>query len=574
MKSLFSMLTLFLIIFSKIAFAQEEPLKEWPWQNTSKDTVKFSYNKNIDSPFTNLKLTITDLEERMVESIQIECEMPKTESEPIPLTEKKDSAGKIEIKLERYMKQSFAQNINKLKDLPETTKVKISLKADGEIMIFDMEVSGKLDVSSKECIFYSNDMLNLLSTPSRRLDKTPFYIITYDFLAENQGPIIYRHKKPVPGSGGGADTLKVKKSVWVGRNSSFTFIGKGHGFDRFEHTLSFRDYHQEDGEAFRSIISSGMGTQGSPETQPPSTKGPVEVVDGDPIKSDSKLKALDEQLSELLMDNQRGTISPTQFTLLIDFVHLKISECFGVGLSDSQKFIDNFKTEKDKQKAKAVLFKMFAIESLAPKKLPPFKIGDHDALISKVEYYDKDQKVYSNYPEKEIPILGGFKIDFSTGIIGSNLVDRTYFSQDAEPRIDSVFISEEETRVDTVEMKVISRENVDKYQIGFGIFAHFYSRLTPYANLAFTTGFILRDNLAFQFPVGVSALIGRKSRLVISYGLTFGQTKVLSAKYEEGVPIEATRLTNVSDSQLTSPQSGRGHFFGLTYNFARIRPNN
>jgi hypothetical protein len=145
MKSLFLKITLFLIIFSKIAFAQNESSKEWQWQNNSATPTKFFYDKNITSPFLLLKLSITNIGERKITNVLIDCNNPDIESEPLDIDETVDESGKLEINLGSYIRQAFSGNLfADLKELPEKTTISITLSTtDNESMVFDMEVSAK-----------------------------------------------------------------------------------------------------------------------------------------------------------------------------------------------------------------------------------------------------------------------------------------------------------------------------------------------------------------------------------------------------------------------------------------------
>lgn len=424
------------------------------------------------------------------------------------------------------------------------------------------------------CFFYSKEMLRVTSQSLRPSIK-PFYVIRYNFGELNQGPEILRYPKTKDQTENDATVVsddkkpKIKQNVWVGRNAYFSFYGLGTGFDNSTHSISFYNYHQEDAETFKGIISTGLGKTTSTASD--------EDLSGDKNQSNKigtkeKLQLLSNQLDVFLKDIEKSSVSSTTFTEALTFVKQNIKSCFGVGIDNHEIFLKNFDSKEEKGLANDILFRIFLLESKVEKKHPPFKIEDSDALISKIDYTNNGVSTYVNYPAHEIPILGGFKVDFSTGIIGSSLVDKAFTIIDADSRIDTIAVSDNEIRIDTTSMKQIIREKSDKYQIGFGVFAHFYPRLTPYLNLSITTGFIVKDNLAFQFPVGFSLLAGRQSRLVFSGGVTFGQSKTLSAKYTEGKPIEATDLLNVNDSQLTVLKSDKGYFFGLTYNFAKIRP--
>jgi hypothetical protein len=442
---------------------------------------------------------------------------------------------------------------------------------DGQKFVeFTIEVTNEDQVTqltpgANSCVFYSSSMIIETKIYVNDQDLKPFYVFVYDFGALNQGPKVWLYK---------GESSKVKNHVWVGRNASFSFRNFDEGFDDIKHSISYKDYNLEDAELFSGFLSKEKGASPSTTT----SEGEAQAGKDDPLQPldfvrSNNLKELNIQISNLISDSEKNLIPLNQYRPLLKYVKVNIEKCFSIGIENTNEFVALFKDKNDKEIAKGLSYKLSVLENTIASKHPPFKIKDHDALISKMEYFKQEKKVFESYTDSEIeiPILGGLKVDFSTGLVGSNLVDKSFVSLNSDPRIDTIRISDDEIRVDTVGMKKLIQENSEKFQVGFGVFAHFYPRLTPYLNLAITTGFIIRDNLAFQFPVGLSALIGRQSRIVISGGLTFGQMNVLSAKYQEGVPVEASEIVNLSDNQFTVSQTNMGVFLGLSYNFAKIR---
>lgn len=461
--------------------------------------------------------------------------------------------------------KSFTVKISYLGNAESPKYFESKKSFDYSIEVTDKPEDIRLETTSSSCYFYSKSMIQTTMGSGLGNHKKPFYVLVYDFEALNQGPKVFRHKD---------GTSTVSNNVWVGRNASFSFRNLGSGFNNLKHSISYRDYNLEDSELFSGFLLKEMGTP----TAKPTTGGGDDLSHSGNQESlldrdlSTKLKILDKEVTELISDSENNLIPLNQYSSILKFIRDNIVKCFSIGVENPEKFSSLFKNEQDQEIARSISYKLFVLESNTGLSHPPIRIKDHDALISKTEYFKDNVEVFEDYSDIEIPVLGGLKVDFSTGIVGSNLVDQSFVSVRTDPRIDSIRISEDEIRVDTVEMKKLIQENAENFKVGFGVFAHFYPRLTPYLNLSITTGFIVRDNLAFQFPVGLSALIGRKSRLVLSGGFTFGQRKVLSAKYQEGAPIEASDLENISDNQLTVSQTSKGFFLGLTYNFAKLRP--
>jgi len=142
MKTLLSNFTLFLIILTKTAFAQNG-LQEVDWKNNSVSPIKLNYNKNIDAPFMILNLTINNVGQNVIDSVLVECSNPNITSKFIHVEDTVDNNGKIVFDLGSYIRESFSGEFVQLKKLPEKTNIKITLKSATENMIFDMEVSAK-----------------------------------------------------------------------------------------------------------------------------------------------------------------------------------------------------------------------------------------------------------------------------------------------------------------------------------------------------------------------------------------------------------------------------------------------
>lgn len=92
-------------------------------------------------------------------------------------------------------------------------------------------------------------------------------------------------------------------------------------------------------------------------------------------------------------------------------------------------------------------------------------------------------------------------------------------------------------------------------------------------NLAFSFGFTIDKNLGVNWPIGVSALLGRNSRLILTGGIIVGRTARLLSKYEDGKIYDTVDLQGVSEDQLTHQENKTKPFFAITYNFGGVDVN-
>jgi len=153
-----------------------------------------------------------------------------------------------------------------------------------------------------------------------------------------------------------------------------------------------------------------------------------------------------------------------------------------------------------------------------------------------------------------IPIKGGFKVDFSTGVYYSSIRNEKYALQDV-------------TQGDTLVIgKKIVPDGGDKNgrsAVGINALAHITYRMgTVQPSLVLGLGSSLDLNYSLLIGAGVS--IGRGNRIVLSGGLNYSSVKVLSDKYRD---VTGQLLPQVKDvtSLDTYNKVRTGWFLGLTY---------
>jgi len=155
-----------------------------------------------------------------------------------------------------------------------------------------------------------------------------------------------------------------------------------------------------------------------------------------------------------------------------------------------------------------------------------------------------------NFPTN-VPIKGGVKIDFSTGLfITTGLYDREYNT--------SVSASDST-------MSIISENtNNSIAQLSLGALMHISPRWTSSFKPGFTFGFGLNSNDLSNANVfiGASAMFGNQERFIISTGVSLANVNYLNGKFQLDSNIETSKL-NV---ELTEKVTKAGWFVSFTYN--------
>lgn len=138
-----------------------------------------------------------------------------------------------------------------------------------------------------------------------------------------------------------------------------------------------------------------------------------------------------------------------------------------------------------------------------------------------------------------------FKVDFSSGIVGSFRVgDRSY-------------------SLDSVQQGFQIRENAinSKVKPSICAFMHAYYKFNKYINLGISIGATLSDFENAGFYLGGSILLGKSQRIVLTGGATVQKIDYINGKYHVG---EILPSKEVDD--LVAKSYRWGGFFAITYN--------
>jgi hypothetical protein len=188
--------------------------------------------------------------------------------------------------------------------------------------------------------------------------------------------------------------------------------------------------------------------------------------------------------------------------------------------------------------------------------IQPIQVANNDITLLKVTYR-KDDKAQNDI-NREILLKNkyGFKLDFSTGFIGTGLKDDNYR-----------LVPTPGTSKDTTSIKDDSK---GKFAVGFAILAHAYFRTGERINFALNTGLMLNSsNQTVNYLAGLSLPLGLEQRLVISGGVAFGKVKRLTDGFETEKPYPASQL-NLSAGVPYTEKWQNSWYIGVSYNLSAL----
>lgn len=144
--------------------------------------------------------------------------------------------------------------------------------------------------------------------------------------------------------------------------------------------------------------------------------------------------------------------------------------------------------------------------------IQPIQVDNTDLTVIHIHFMGDDVPIDRTIILKN---KAGFKLDFSTGFIGTGLRDRNY----------RLF-----TRNDS---SAIIPDDKGWFTIGFALLAHAYFRTGSRINFSLTSGFALNgSNQTVNYVLGASVPLGLEQRFIISAGLLFGKVQQLQAGYK------------------------------------------
>jgi len=238
-------------------------------------------------------------------------------------------------------------------------------------------------------------------------------------------------------------------------------------------------------------------------------------------------------------------------------------------------FLDNISKMKDKVKELEKANSGAAITEAYQKisnseidkvisKYIPRKSGDEYLLKVSIE-----KKVTTAICKKEpasftIPVYieKGIKIDFSTGVVFNFGRDKFF---DQRYRYDSVY-RPAGSIADSVKIIKIKNNNVS--QISIGAFGHVYTRIRRDFNVGGMIGVSLSADQRVYYHAGISALIGKNDRFVISSGVSVAKAKYLDTQYD----VDQVLKRSLSPTAIPVEEVTRaGFFIAVSYNLNLVK---
>lgn len=171
-----------------------------------------------------------------------------------------------------------------------------------------------------------------------------------------------------------------------------------------------------------------------------------------------------------------------------------------------------------------------------------------------------------------VDVLGGFKVDVSSGLFVTKLLDMNY-----SLRPDSSVLKSQNGLIDSIvynrRNKVLEQPAGD-LDFGLASFFHFYPKLTPNLNIAFSlgAGVTLNEKPKLRYLAGFSILAGKANRLGITAGWAMGYVDQLAVRYNDQRDAAGNIYTLAADTKVDlSKQFKVNGFAALTYSIPLIR---
>ncbi|WP_413667888.1 hypothetical protein ACEN9X_25925 [Mucilaginibacter sp. Mucisp86] len=253
----------------------------------------------------------------------------------------------------------------------------------------------------------------------------------------------------------------------------------------------------------------------------------------------------------------------------IQAINKHIHERFGMSMAEVIKL---YKSDKDDKLTLLVKYIELLYNKVYSYKTTSFlaeKLKNHDYLTMTLKDAQGNVK-----KTEEIRLSGGFKIDFSSGVLITGLKNQTFAFMDTtvKYRRSTDTTTSLKTLKDTTG-RIAIRQNNSKQKIGFGVLMHAYPRISSNYNIAVTTGLSVNTETELNVLLGGSVLLGSTRRLVLSGGVIWGKTDRLNSTVKLGLnrsdPNNIYSAPKFYTDSTVPVISDWDHswFFGITYNF-------
>jgi len=230
-------------------------------------------------------------------------------------------------------------------------------------------------------------------------------------------------------------------------------------------------------------------------------------------------------------------------------------------ISNSEKFkkemdiIHNLMKEEVKNLKERHRFVLDSVYNRRTVYMQPIQVQNSDLSIINITF--RNGKKSETDIQREITLKNkfGFKMDFSTGFMGTGLVDSNY-----------KILRAPNTGGDT---SYIVPDSKGSFAVGFALLAHAYFRTGNRLNFAINTGLMLNgSNQTINYLTGISIPMGLEQRFIVSGGIAFGKVKRLVNYYTIDKIYPSNEL-NTSTNPITEKWD-KNWYFGVSYNLSSL----
>lgn len=332
--------------------------------------------------------------------------------------------------------------------------------------------------------------------------------------------------------------------------------------------------------SFQSVINNQLASTIfkvstlTPDTSKKSNNGSIQAglapnSNENKIESDSaKIYRLFNELSNYVraFNISPCTIAANRTNTIV--IRSRIATQFKLGGDILNELVKHFDTSRQKDIAVSIKSIISSLDSLQPLVYSTARLVNRDYLNIKLITGNNETIVNEN-----IRTSFGLKIDYSTGVFLTGLRDDSYIFKDTT--INYTPSPTGSTPRDT-SGNFLRKQIPSSYNVGFGVLAHVYPRLSSNYNIGLTAGFMSTTNLDLNILLGGSlmlqSLFGSNNRLVLNAGVAWGKVKRLSSAYQADFMRSSNSTTGAPIYYATTGDPtvqvwSHSWFFGLSFNF-------
>ncbi|RYF89658.1 MAG: hypothetical protein EOO03_05525 [Chitinophagaceae bacterium] len=187
--------------------------------------------------------------------------------------------------------------------------------------------------------------------------------------------------------------------------------------------------------------------------------------------------------------------------------------------------------------------------------MQPIQVQNSDLSVINLTFRSDKKSESDIHREITLKNKYGFKLDFSTGFLGTGLVDSNY-----------KVLRAPNTGGDT---SYIVPDSRGSFAVGFALLAHAYFRTGNRVNFAINTGLMLNgSNQTINYLTGLSVPLGLEQRFIISGGVAFGKVKRLVNYYTTKKMYAPSELSLASTP--VTEKWDRNWYLGVSYNLSSL----